>query len=163
SLAVQNDGTVLAWGEDSSGQLGNGATSCVVSTTICQWPIQVSGFGSGSGVEKVAAGNIHSVSLNSNGNVSAWAANTSGQLGRGTVDGTPFAIQNFADVIGIATGPGSSHTLALKSDGSGVTSNSVWSWGFNLSGQLGDGSTTSKNTPGAVTGLGPGSNIVAIA
>jgi alpha-tubulin suppressor-like RCC1 family protein len=73
-LAVSADGTLWAWGSNSSGQLGDG-TSMGSST-----PVVVSNL---SGVTSVAAGSAHSLALRS-GSVWAWGSNGFGQLGNGT-------------------------------------------------------------------------------
>jgi alpha-tubulin suppressor-like RCC1 family protein len=77
SMALKSDGTVLAWGSNSNGQLGDGAT------TDSLVPKQISSS-SLSGVNAIAAGAYHSLALKSDGKVWAWGNNYSGQLGDGT-------------------------------------------------------------------------------
>ncbi|SMB96533.1 Alpha-tubulin suppressor [Thermanaeromonas toyohensis ToBE] len=146
SLALKSDGTVWAWGQNSYGQLGDGTT------TNRYTPVQVQGL---SDVVAVAAGGGHSLALKSDGTVWAWGANNYGQLGDGTTANryTPVQVQGLSGVVAIAAALGS-HSLALKSDGT------VWAWGYNYYGQLGDGTTTNRYTPVQVQGL---SNVVAIA
>ena len=85
----------------------------------------------------VAAGFNHTVALRSDGTVWAWGWNYRGQLGDGTggnwddYRSTPVQVRNLNNVIAIATGP--NHTVALRNDGT------VWAWGWNYLGQLGDG------------------------
>src|SRR5262249_12029092 len=113
----------------------------------------------GSGVVKIAGGDAHVLAMKSNGSVVSWGANNAGQLGKGVFD-QPLPIDNFSDIDMVAAGPTGSHNLARKSDGS------VWSWGLNTNGQLGNGGsagTTNQTTPVQVVGLGPGSNVVALA
>ena len=78
SLALKNDGTVWAWGSNSSGQLGTG------NTTNSKVPVQVPSL---SGVIAIAAGtsglNYHSLALKADGTVWAWGDNNYGQLGTG--------------------------------------------------------------------------------
>ena len=88
----------------------------------------------------------------------AWGINTLGQLGRGTADGLarnddgePLPVLGLTDVV--AVGAGYDHGLAVKSDGT------VWSWGENTNGQLGDGTTVTRGTPVQVIGL---TNVVAV-
>lgn len=87
--------------------------------------------------------------LDAEGTVWSWGNNSGGRLGRGTDDRTdsptPEEVLNLSDVIEISTGRLT--TFALKSDGS------VWAWGGNEYGQLGDGTTTDRNRPAPVTGL----------
>jgi alpha-tubulin suppressor-like RCC1 family protein len=154
SLVLKSDGTVLAWGSNASGQLGDGTTVSKSS------PVQVNGLGSGSGVIAIAAGVDHSLALKADGTVLAWGGNSSGQLGDGTTTQRNSAVQvsglgPSSSVIAIAIGLGS-HCLALKADGT------VLAWGSNSSGQLGDGTTTLRLSPVPVSGLGSGSGVVAI-
>jgi len=145
SLALKNDGTVWAWGNNGQGQLGDGTT---VHKTE---PMQVPGL---SNVTSVAAGSSHSLALKDNGTVWAWGANDSGQLGDGTAaqKNTPAQVPGLSNVTSVAAG--SNHSLALKDDGT------VWTWGNNDRGQLGDGTAAQKNTPVQVFGL---SDVTAIA
>ena len=87
----------------------------------------------------------------------AWGNNAKGEMGDGgaPVDRhTPVPVHGAAGIVAIAAGW--EHALALKSDGS------VLSWGDGALGQLGDGSTAPRATPGPVNGLGSGSNVIAI-
>ena len=145
SLAIKSDGTVLAWGSNSYGQLGDN------STTDRSSPVAVSGL---SGVSMVATGYVHSVALKSNGTVWVWGNNDSGFLGDGTTTqrNTPVQVPGLGGVVSVSSI--NNHTLALKSDGT------VWAWGYNNSGQLGDNSTTNRTTPVQVTGL---TDVMAIA
>jgi VCBS repeat-containing protein len=150
-LALKSDGTVWAWGYGRNGQLGTGTNQ------DADHPVQVSGLSS---VVAIAAGNIHSLALMSDGTVWAWGYNGEGQLGDGTtlerwapvhVKGTG-GVGYLSSVVAIAAG--GSHSLALKSDGT------LWAWGDNSKGQLGDGTTTESHTPVQVSGL---SSVLAIA
>jgi alpha-tubulin suppressor-like RCC1 family protein len=154
NLALKSDGSVLAWGANFNGQLGDGTFALRTA------PVQVTGLGSGSGVIAIAGGSQHSLALKSDGSVLAWGANFQGQLGDGTFTPRPGPVQVASlgpgsDVIAIASG--NQHSLALKSDGS------VFAWGGNFNGQLGDGTNNNRNAPAQVTGLGPGSGVIAIA
>ena len=145
SLALKNDGTVLAWGSNASGQLGDGTT------TDRYGPVTVSGL---RGVVAVVAGGYHSLALESNGTVRAWGNNGVGQLGDGTTTDRygPVTVSGLRGVVAVVAGVG--HSLALKSDGT------VWAWGLNNLGQLGDGTTTQRLSPVAVPGL---TGVVAVA
>jgi RHS repeat-associated protein len=139
SLALKSDGTVWAWGYNAYGQLGNGTK------TSSDTPVQVSGL---SGVVAIAAGADHSLALKSDGTVWAWGFNNDGQLGNTSVSSTsstPVQVSGLSDVIAIASGGNTS--LALKSDGT------VWAWGQNNYGQVGNGTTTMQATPVQVSGL----------
>ena len=151
AMALKSDGTVWAWGYNPSGQLGDGTT------TDRHAPVQVLGL---SNVIAIASGSYHSLALKSDGTVWAWGSNYHNQLGNGTTDGIPsptptqvrFLDFVLSDVIAIATA--GNHSLALKDNGT------VWAWGNNGNGQLGDGTTTNGSFPKPVLGLG---NVIAIA
>jgi alpha-tubulin suppressor-like RCC1 family protein len=104
-------------------------------------------LGAGTTTPMVAAGGNHSLALTSTGEVWAWGDNNQGQLGDGTntSKNTPVQVKGvggtgyLTDVIAISAG--GSHSLALKLDGT------VWAWGYNEYGQLGDGTTVNKNAP----------------
>ncbi|MCL2088900.1 MAG: Ig-like domain-containing protein [Oscillospiraceae bacterium] len=139
TIALKSDGTVWAWGYNSRGQLGDGTT------THCTAPVQVSDL---TGVTAISAGDYHTAALKSDGTVWAWGWNLYIQLGDGTYTDfhtTPVQVSGLTEVTAISAGY--YNTVALKSDGT------VWAWGYNWSGQLGDGTTTEHRTPVQVFGL----------
>ena len=138
SLALLDDGTVYAWGDNSSGQLGNPAAGTQTST-----PVQTI-----TGVVGIAAGSYHSLAVKSDGTVWAWGYNYYGQLGNGNSTQQPIPVQASPISPGaVAVAAGSFHSLALLSDGT------VRAWGANGSGQLGVGTTTQQPSPVAVNAL----------
>ena len=146
TLAVRSDGTVWAWGDNTHGDLGDGTTDGRLA------PVQVTGL---TGATQVAGGCDHSLALRSDGTVWAWGGNGAGQLGRGTVTGyevAPAPVSGLAGVTKISAGCGFS--LALRSDGT------VWAWGYDSVGQLGNGSTADSAVPVKITGV---SQVTAIA
>ena len=157
---VQAQGTVSAWGHNDLGQLGNGTYTTTPPYGV-PTPETVSGL---SGVTAIAAGNFHSLALKSDGTLWAWGYNYSGQLGDGMFTPQPlFGIPTPAQVLGSGGGgyltgvtavAASFHSLALKSD------STVWTWGYNVGGQLGDGTRTDRNAPVQVIGL---SGVTAVA
>ena len=139
SVALRNDGTVWAWGRNNYGQLGDNSMTnrsspvrVVVSTNPTVYL---------TGVKAIAAGFEHTLALKSDGTVWAWGKNQNhGALGDGTTTNRFVPVQvvistsplvYLTDVKAIAAGY--DHTLALKNDGT------VWAWGYNGSGCLGDG------------------------
>jgi len=169
SFALKSDGTLWGWGLNRYGEVGNGTTN-ITSPYGIYTPVQVINL---TGVVAVASGGNHSFALKSDGTVWAWGSGGYGQLGNGNDDpGTgnatnrPIQVVDPSDPTGYLTGvaaiaSGADHSLALKSDGT------VWAWGDNQYGQLGNGSTTPLDgsappgiaTPGQVSNL---TGIVAI-
>ncbi|THF87841.1 hypothetical protein E7T09_00975 [Deinococcus sp. KSM4-11] len=144
SLALLADGTVRAWGNNSSGRLGN--PSPLDSTT----PMTVSGITTSNPAVEVAAGNGHSLAILADGTVRAWGYNGYGQLGNGTTtqSTTPVTVSGITTsnpAVEIAAGY--SHSLAILADGT------VRAWGYNNVGQLGNGTTTKSTTPVTVSGI----------
>ena len=129
SLAVKTDGTLWVTGINTTGELGIGTT-----TTILTF-----GQTSDSSVSAVAGGRSHSVFLKADGTLWAAGSNTKGQLANGTTAGNWSRIQVAASVTSVACGQ--YDTLYVKSD------KSVWAAGANTYGQLGDGSTTDRSDP----------------
>ncbi|SEC33036.1 chromosome condensation regulator RCC1 [Streptomyces sp. TLI_105] len=149
AVALLHDGTVRSWGGNSAGQLGDGTT------TSRSFAASVAGL---SGVSSVTAGGNFALAVRG-GRVLAWGDNSYGQLGNGAsaaanapATSRPVRVQSLDKVKDI--GAGCAHTVALREDGT------VWTWGRNSNAQLGDGSTTDRNTPGRVAGL---SDVVGIA
>jgi uncharacterized repeat protein (TIGR01451 family) len=148
SLALKSDGTVWAWGTNSVGQLGRSPSF----STVPQPLGQVSGL---SGATAVSAGEFFSLALLKDGTVWTWGDNTEGQLGDGTTSArsAPGQVAGLTNVVAVAAGQ-EGHVLAVKSDGT------VWAWGENRFGELGDGTTASRLTPVQVAGL---TNVKAVA
>jgi alpha-tubulin suppressor-like RCC1 family protein len=152
SLALKRDGTVWGWGENGSGQLGDGTQ------TSRSTPVRA---GTLTGVIAIAVGGSHSFAVKSDGTLWAWGANSSGQLGDGTQTQrtSPVQITALTGVSMVAAGY--NHSVALKTDG--ATAGTVWTWGYNNYGQLADGAPlTLRKTPATIlanaTGIGAGDN-----
>jgi alpha-tubulin suppressor-like RCC1 family protein len=142
-------GAAKCWGDNVFGQLGDGTDARERSR-----PVAVSGLESG--VRAIAVGTFYSCALASNGAVKCWGDDEDGQLGDGTKTSrsTPVAVSGLASgVQAIATGD--DHTCALLSSGA------VECWGANFSGELGDGTKTSRLRPVAVSGLASGVQAIA--
>lgn len=133
SLAIKTDGTLWSWGDNRSGQLGDSSTQ--ESTT----PIQV---GADSGWSHAAAGESHSVAVKNDGTLWSWGDNFYGQLGIETeLEHSSIPVQAGNNTNWIFVTAGDNFTLAITSDGS------LWSWGRNWSGQLGDGTLNDRSRP----------------
>jgi alpha-tubulin suppressor-like RCC1 family protein len=144
SLALLGSGEVLAWGDNGSGQLGNGTTTgpqtCTsgFTTVACGTaPAPVSGLGK---ARAVSAGGGFSLALVARGEVRSWGSNFAGALGDGSDAGSafPVTVTGLARVKAIsANGP---HALALLGNGR------VMAWGDNEYGQLGNGTHSGPET-----------------
>ena len=154
TLALCTDGTLVAWGYNNRGQLGNN------STTSSSQPVAIGSFGALAGKTPVSigAGAYHSLARCTDGSVAAWGANNLGQLGTVgiTSSAVPVAV-NLAAMSEIAAG--GSHSVALGADGT------LFAWGDNADGQLGDNSTTSRAAPAAVdfSAVAAGTRVMAVA
>jgi Regulator of chromosome condensation (RCC1) repeat/IPT/TIG domain len=146
SLALLSNATVVAWGNDEAGQLGDGGS------TLSNVPVAVKAL---TGVKAIAAGANHSLALLTNGTVMAWGENEEGQLGNGktTDSAVPVAVKALTGVKAIAAG--GNHSLAL------LTNGTVMAWGENQEGQLGNGKLTNASSPVAVRSLSGVSAIAA--
>lgn len=129
AIALQNDGTVLSWGRNDSGQLGVG------STTGNYTPSAVPGL---SGVVAIAAAGEFSLALKGDGTVYGWGRFV-GTAQQSAVQTSPTLVSGLASVTRIAAGQ--THALALRSDGS------VWAWGLNSYGEVGDGTKVTRISP----------------
>ncbi|HEX6186616.1 MAG TPA: S8 family serine peptidase [Pyrinomonadaceae bacterium] len=142
SAAVRGDGTVWAWGINFHGELGPGGGPNNFDPHPT--PLQVTGLPAG--MTKVSTGRGFCIALDANGSVWGWGNDSNWQTGRGSGVGNnsvPNQIPNFSGVVALAAGD--NHSVALKSDGT------VWTWGGNDQGQLGDGTTTQHMPPRQVS------------
>lgn len=137
-LAIKEDGTLWAWGDNSLGQLGQGDTSTELE------PVQV---GSASNWKQVEVGTAFSMALNTDGEIWVWGDNRYGQLGpdvSASYQATPVLL---ADKDGDTSNndtwcyiaAGSNHALAIHENNVGQGYGAIYSWGLNTSSQLGLG------------------------
>jgi alpha-tubulin suppressor-like RCC1 family protein len=141
SLALQGNGQVWAWGVDTSGQVG--LAGALGTNVVRPAPVLAN-------MAAVAAGEFHSLALGQDGTVWAWGSNDYGEIGSGTPASgakvaTPVQVPGLAGMVAISAG--TNFSVALKNDGT------LWSWGLNLSCQLGDGTTISHTAPAPVIAL----------
>jgi len=134
TVGIKTDGSLWSFGNNANGQLGNGTTAdknvpSKVGTSN-DWKIVTAGWG-------------HTVALKTDGSLWAWGYGNLGQIGNGSDTVKPYnpqqQIGTEKDWQDIAAG--AHYTVALKTDGT------LWAWGYNEFGQLGDGTTVNKNSP----------------
>lgn len=142
SCALLETGSVMCWGWNPWGALGDG------STTSSAVPVEVDGL---SNVVQVDTGGTHSCAVDRVGAAFCWGRNMNGQIGDATgVDRlTPVGVNGHdGDVLSLSAG--AAHTCAV-SEGGAVTC-----WGWNFDGQLGDSTRTTRLAPVPVAGLAQG-------
>ncbi len=145
-ISLDEDGSVYSWGGNASGQLGNRTTV----NSVVAGHVQ-----NGAIISKLASGYYHTIALMSDGNLYGWGRNSNGgSVGNGSstnvnfpvavnTTSTPMAGKTITDIASNGY-----HNLALDSDGV------LYAWGAGGSGQMGDGSKTSRNKPVAVAVAG---------
>ncbi|SHG14147.1 RCC1 domain-containing protein [Chryseobacterium vrystaatense] len=134
TLAIKTNGTLWAWGYNTYGQLGNGTANH--SST----PIQV---GTATNWKTVSVGHLHSLGIKTDGTLWAWGNGGSGRLGNGNIYNsfyTPLKIGTATDWQSVSAEQSNS-SAGIKTDGT------LWAWGENDNGQLGDGTTTNRIYP----------------
>lgn len=142
SYAVKKDGTVWGWGVDAQGKAGITTPERFAPDTLAS-------------VQTVASGLFHAAAVKSDGALWIWGANNHGELGVGATapidGGVPVQVKGpggsgtLTDVVAVACG--FQHTLAVRGDGT------VWAWGANGFGQLGDGTLEGRAAPTQVAGV----------
>jgi alpha-tubulin suppressor-like RCC1 family protein len=143
TAAIKTDGTLWTWGHNGYVQLGNN-TSVNRSTPVTT-------FAGGTNWKQVACGNAHTVAIKTDGTLWIWGRNTNGQLGNNTTTDRSTPVTTFAGGTNWKqVSGGNGHTAAIKTDGT------LWTWGVNTNGQLGDNTTTQIITP--VTTFAGGTN-----
>ena len=139
--ATRADGTLWCWGDNSQGQLGIG------SHTGQDLPQQVTTPARG-GWASVTGGAFHTCATRTGGTLWCWGRNDLGQLGIGnlTSQDLPQAVITPASAGWASVTGGEYHTCATRTDGT------LWCWGSNENGQLGNGNHTDQDLPRQVTG-----------
>jgi len=133
ACAVLTSGAAECWGDDSSGELGDGGGEQQSGV-----PVQVSGLASG--VQSISAAGLEACAVLSSGGVDCWGSGNDGTLGNGTSSSqsdTPVPVSNLSDATAVAVAD--DHVCALTSAGA------VSCWGENYDGQLGDGDAESSS------------------
>src|SRR5436190_592235 len=132
--ATNPGGPLRGWGDNARGQVEDRASSVITQVPA---PMALP-----PDVIAAAGGEAHSLVLRANGTVWAWGSNDNGQLGDGTRTDRYAPVQVGGGLSGVVSvKAGFAHSVALKSDGT------VWAWGANWYGQLGDGTIADRHTP----------------
>ena len=139
SAAIKTDGTLWTWGDNGAGQLGD--------NTITNRSSPVQTIAAGTNWKQVSCGGYHTVAIKTDGTLWLWGDNSNGQLGDSTIADRSSPVQTIAggtswkqvDCSGsIISG---NNTAAIKTDGT------LWTWGDNGAGQLGDNTITNRSSP----------------
>ncbi len=146
TCALLRDGRVQCWGQNTYGQLGDGATIAPSAPSRSPTPVTVTGITTAVAME---AGIFHTCALLADGTLQCWGRNDEGRLGNGTTanSSTPTTVSGITPA---AVAPGAEHACAILRDGT------VRCWGDNNWGQLGNNSAagaTSTTPATAVTGI----------
>jgi alpha-tubulin suppressor-like RCC1 family protein len=144
SAGIKNDGTLWTWGNNSYGELGGGSSRIT--------PVQVGALTNWS---SVSAGRSFNLAVKTDGTLWSWGVNVYGQLGDGTVTSksSPVQVGLLTTWSSVAVGGYALYTTyggfshAIKTDGT------LWSWGNNTYGQLGQNDTTNRSSPVQVGAL----------
>ena len=142
SVALKPDGTLWAWGGNTSGQIGNGGVNYININA----PIQI---GNDTNWSAISAGDYHTVAIKTDGTLWAWGYNVNGQVGDGTIINKTIPIQIGTDNNWSQVSAAWDNTIALKTDGT------LWTWGANHGSEFGDGLILNYTIP---TQVGADSN-----
>lgn len=148
SCAITTEAGVKCWGNNHSGQLGNGSFDSGVDLFSAT---PIAGL---SDIVAVSAGGDHSCAITSQGELSCWGRNFNGELGNGTTTDSNIPVVVIGSNV-VAVSAGEYHTCALLASGG------VKCWGDNSAGQLGTGVINSSATPVDVVGLDAGVHTIA--
>jgi len=134
NAAIKTDGTLWTWGQGTSGQLGDNTTAHKSS------PVQtVSG---GTDWKQVSSGSFHTAAIKTDGTLWLWGSNTNASLGDNTVVNKSSPVQTVAGGTNWKqVSSGNYSSVAIKTDGS------LWAWGYNGVGPLGDNTVVNKSSP----------------
>jgi serine/threonine protein kinase/alpha-tubulin suppressor-like RCC1 family protein len=133
TCGLTSDGTVACWGQNNHGQLGSGGGDSLV-------PVPVPGT---EAFVQLTAGGVHTCALTRGGEAYCWGRNSYGQLGDGTNQDRPRPVAVAATARFTSLQASGAHTCGMVAG----ASDSGFCWGFNLAGQLGDGSRSNQARP----------------
>jgi alpha-tubulin suppressor-like RCC1 family protein len=145
TAAVKTDGTLWTWGRNYFGQLGVNDAGITNRTT------PVTTFAGGTDWKQVACGSLHTAAIKTDGTLWTWGRNSNGNLGTNEAGSRYTPVTTFAGGTNWKqVSCGGAYTAAIKTDGT------LWTWGRNSNGNLGDNTTVNRSTP--VTTFAGGTN-----
>ncbi len=145
-VGIKTDSTLWTWGGNYSGQLGDGTN---LDKSV---PTQI---GTGHDWKMIATGHYHTLAIKTDGTLWAWGNNTYGQIGDFSTGNSRYNPEKIGtDTDWRSVSAGLNHSMAVKNNGT------LWMWGYNNAGQLGNNSTNSATSP---TQLGSATNWMTIA
>jgi alpha-tubulin suppressor-like RCC1 family protein len=140
SAAIKTDGTLWCWGQNAWGQAGNNTENGNVATNGITTPVQT--IAGGTNWKQLDCGYGHNTAVKTDGTLWVWGYNDSGQLGDNTIANKSSPVQTIAGGNNWKqVSAGAHHTAAIKTDGT------LWVWGTNGEGELGDNTVVSKSSP----------------
>lgn len=138
--AITTDGSLYTWGDNRYGQLGNGTINERYDDDIFNIPRKIM-----DNVQEVSLGVDNSAAITTDGSLYTWGHNNYGQLGDGTTTDSPIPIKIMDNVQSVSL---SSRNYFDNNGGAAITTDgSLYMWGYNDRGQLGDGTTTDSSEP----------------
>jgi alpha-tubulin suppressor-like RCC1 family protein len=151
TCAITDDGAAWCWGENESGEVGDGTTTDRFA------PVRVEGLPGR--VVEISRGFDHACALLDDGTARCWGDNVVGELGNDRQTGDPSTEPLPVTVVKVprlaSISAGAGFTCALAAEGS------AWCWGNPTYGEIGRGDDPDSRTPGMVTGLGSGVDVIA--
>ena len=135
TIAIKTDGTLWTWGYNGYGQLGDNTVANNKSS-----PVQT--ISGGTNWKQCSLGRYFAAAIKTDGTLWLWGSNAYGQLGTNDITNYSSPVQTVSGGSNWKlVSAGRHHAAAIKTDGT------LWTWGFNQSGQLGDNSTADKSSP----------------
>jgi alpha-tubulin suppressor-like RCC1 family protein len=144
TAAIKTDGTLWTWGIGTYGRLGNGVTTGNISTPITT-------FAGGTNWKQVQCGYAHAAAIKTDGTLWSWGRNNPGALGTNDITNRSTPVTTFAGGTNWKqVSAGGFHIAAIKTDGT------LWTWGYNVTGTLGNNQVANVSTP--ITTFAGGTN-----